>query len=100
MDRTGSITGAVTNGSGPDEGICVYADDVNGDYTGVGGCTDAAGQYTLSDLSPGTYALGFYPPGMSTPTTIWYHDASSEALATQVTVEAGQATGGIDQTVP
>ncbi len=99
MSMPGSITGTVTHasGGGAYASVCVYADNAptgssTGSYTGIGSCTDSTGSFTLSGFAPGTYKLGYYPPGQASPTTHWYNNASSEATATVVTVTSGATT--------
>ena len=51
---TGVITGRVTSGGAPVNGVSIYVFDA--DDTAVGaGFTDAAGNYETTPLSPGTY---------------------------------------------
>ena len=88
----GAASGIVRKADGsPASGVCVYADDLAGRYTGVGTCSDDAGKYTLSGLPAGDYKLGYYPLGTSEPTPYWYLQRSDELSATPVTV-AGLAT--------
>jgi len=100
MDLLGGISGTVSDGSGPLADICVYADDLSGNYSGVGACTDSSGQYTLSGLPSGDYKLGFYPPGQPSPTVYWYSGKSDESAADPVQVQSGAATSGVDETIP
>lgn len=90
MDFTGSVTGLVTDQSGePQADVCVYAGNLDGTYTGIGSCTDATGSFTLMGLNPVDVKLGYYPPGMDSPTTWWYDAQTTEKTATPVTVPAG-----------
>ena len=98
LSGIGSITGIVTDPSGaPRTDVCVYADRLDGSYSGIGGCTGADGRYTLNDLPEGGYKLGFYLPDTPTPTNHWYHGAANEASAQRVDVVAGSTTSGIDE---
>ena len=99
MSMPGSITGTVTHasGGGAYAAVCVYADNAptgssTGPYAGIGACSDTSGSFTLSGFAPGTYKLGYYPPGQASPTTHWYDNASSEATAKVVTVTSGATT--------
>src|SRR5262245_11302919 len=62
LGSTGSMSGTVTdaNTSAPIEGIEVCAWEFEHQFT-PGGCevTDAAGEYTISGLEPGGYAVEF-----------------------------------------
>jgi len=104
MVATGSISGTVSaTGGGGFAGVCVYADDLSGVYSGLGGCTNAAGLYTIAGFVPGPYKLGFYLPGQAqgpgaTPTTLWYNNKGTEATADAVVVNPGAITSGVNQT--
>ena len=50
----GSATGIVRNADGTlASNVCVYANDMEGQYTGIGTCSDATGRYTLAGLLDG-----------------------------------------------
>lgn len=101
LDEPGEITGVVQDATGtPRTDVCVYADNADGSYSGVGACTDGTGHYTLDGLAPGSYKLGYYPPGQASPTVYWYLNAVSEATATAVDVTGGQSTSLSPETVP
>lgn len=99
MSLTGAISGTVTDASGPMANVCVYADDTAGNYSGVGACTNSAGDYSLIGLAPGGYKLGFYPQGQAAPTTHWYSGKTTEAAADTVVVVAGKTTGTINELI-
>lgn len=101
MDFTGSVTGLVTDELGePRADVCVYAGNLDGTYTGIGSCTDATGSFTLMGLNPVDVKLGYYPPGMASPTTWWYDAQTSEETATPVTVPAGAVATLTTQAIP
>lgn len=101
MDFTGSLTGLVTDDAGkPRADVCVYAGNLDGTYTGIGSCTDTTGSFTLMGLNPVDVKLGYYPPGMDSPTTWWYDAQTSEETATPVTVPAGAVATLTTQAIP
>lgn len=94
----GRIHGRVIDTSGAARtNVCVYADRADGTYSGIGGCTDAEGNYQLGDLPPGSYRLGFYLPETPTPTDHWYHGKADEASAELVEVNDGAVTQLVDE---
>ncbi|HET6809621.1 MAG TPA: carboxypeptidase-like regulatory domain-containing protein [Acidimicrobiales bacterium] len=104
----GIISGTVTDSASPPDrlgSICVSATPTSGSAT-LGPLGEAAytaftasdGTYSITRLVAGTYYVRFWncgPPGTSYAPQ-WYHDASSQDTATQVSVAAGQTTSGID----
>ncbi|HEY1278931.1 MAG TPA: fibronectin type III domain-containing protein, partial [Acidimicrobiales bacterium] len=92
-----SISGTLTNTNGdPVEGIQVDALD-NGDSSVGFGVTDAAGHYTMSGLSPGSYRVLFTDtsqPARYSPQ--YYLGRATFASANLVTVASGQVVTGID----
>jgi Carboxypeptidase regulatory-like domain len=105
LQLDGDITGTV---SGPSatalSGICVTAVPVSG-YALTDGvlpvvAVTSAGGYTLEDLLPGQYKVEFSSGcGATGYATQWWQDASSEATATSVTVNAGEDVPGISATL-
>jgi 5-hydroxyisourate hydrolase-like protein (transthyretin family) len=95
---TGSISGTVTDEvthTGIDEAeVCASQIGGEGDY----GCTDASGDgsYTITDLSPGKYRVGFYPPYSKNYVREYYDDQNDYDKADSVTVADGATTSGID----
>jgi protocatechuate 3,4-dioxygenase beta subunit len=93
------ITGTVKNASGtPLANICVYLyqSGASGTRTGdTGTCTNAAGQYTMTVASAGSYNVAFYDP-TGNYLTQWYNGATGEGAATSVTVTKGGTTPSIN----
>jgi hypothetical protein len=83
----GAASGVVLDAVGaPSPNTCVYADGLTGIYTGVGGCSDATGHYTLAGLKAGQYKIAFYPPGQTGISPYWYLQHNSETTATPITI--------------
>jgi 5-hydroxyisourate hydrolase-like protein (transthyretin family) len=95
-DTTGTVTGHVVDAMGtPLAGICVAADTVPYPGSGfTGPQTDSNGSYSVS-LQPGTYLISFQGCGQNYVTQ-FYPAQPSYQTAGQVTIVAGQTTGGID----
>jgi len=101
MVEIGAVAGLVVDSDGnPVGGVEVYLDRPDGSYSGLYGITAADGAYVISGVPAGDYTAGFYPPGMGTPTTIWFGGATDEASAAVFTVAAGATTPSIDAVVP
>jgi hypothetical protein len=89
-----TITGSVTNGSVPLEGIMVYAYESSlgetGDNPGVYATTDASGVYTLKGLRSGVaYKINYHDKYNGAGYLAeWYNDKSSFATANSVTAPA------------
>ncbi len=91
----GSISGLVTDGANPVEGVEVCASEVpeEGDF----GCmeTDSSGEYTITGLAAGNYKVEFWPGSLNYVPQ--YFDArSSWALADQVPVTNGNDTPNVN----
>ena len=99
MSAGGSITGTVTDGSGPLVGICVYAFSSAGGFGGSA-ITTSTGGYTINGLSSGDYTVGFNScSGSSNYATEYYSTGggtSSYFAASQVSVTPPNATSGIN----
>jgi protocatechuate 3,4-dioxygenase beta subunit len=101
MRGVGSITGTVVDADGnPVAGVAVYLDRADGAYAQLSGVTGADGSCSILGVPEGEYRAGFYPPGMGSPTTIWYSGKNSEVDADLIAVERGVTTTGVDATVP
>ena len=93
----GSISGLVTDGINPIEGIEVCASEVSEEEEEGFGCskTDSSGEYTIAGLAAGSYKVEFWPGPLNYVPQ--YFDArSSWALADQVTVNNGSDTANIN----
>lgn len=90
------ITGKVTHGSAPLEGISVRAWTVTDDnWYDFWVTTEADGTYDISGLEPGTYTVMFYDDA-GTYAYEYYDNATTEAGAQDVVVEAEDTTDGIN----
>jgi hypothetical protein len=94
----GQITGAVSDGSGGVAGMDVEVFDAGGDLVGNTVSGDN-GAYTVSGLAGGSYVVRFSDPAGNLLAR-YYRDRTSFDTAELVAVTAGQATTGIDQTLP
>jgi hypothetical protein len=103
MHPFASISGTVTNGSGPVEGACVYIypfgePDIASFWDYVE--TDADGNYTIGGLGPADwkiiFAACFYKSGVFPYQFEAYDDQLDAAQATKITLSAGQDLTGID----
>ncbi len=100
----GSISGQVTAGAArPAAGACVYAARVNPAGSIAVGTANAAGNYSVTGLAPGTYHVYFglavcdnFPDQAIPVAPQWYGGKPTEATTASVTVTAGKQTGGID----
>jgi Carboxypeptidase regulatory-like domain len=93
----GSISGTVTDaGAHPLAGICVSVVDTStGVFFGYAQ-TDPSGQYLVSSLAPGTYAVQFYDCTQNIYVTQWFNNKPSQAAANPVTVTSGIETAGVN----
>lgn len=64
VDELSSISGVITDGGGPLDGAVVEADGPGGESTAI---TDADGNFSLTDLEPGTYEISATAPADSYP---------------------------------
>ncbi|MCL4446338.1 MAG: carboxypeptidase regulatory-like domain-containing protein, partial [Actinobacteria bacterium] len=95
----GSITGTVTNSSGLGvSGVCVGVSLSSSSSGFAGGATTGTGgTYSVTGLATGSYIVVFYSCGPTGDYAFqWYNDASTQASATRVSVNAGSTTSGID----
>ena len=100
ITTSGSATGLVRNADGtPAVNVCAYADNLSGAYTGVGGCSDTNGRYTLAGLPAGQYKIAFYPPGSTGTSTYWYSQRNTELSATAITITGLTTTTLTDETL-
>jgi hypothetical protein len=102
LQRSGTISGAVTNRDGkPLSRICVLASLRGSSNTvqvfGAGeGITGKAGTYRLRGLAPGSYAVQFMDCLHQTYGSRWYRRSATPQSSTPVTVTPGGETTGID----
>jgi hypothetical protein len=98
LAKGATISGTLTDASDqPVIGVCVLALDSNGDYFGRS-CTGGDGTYTLGPLQAGAYYLQ-YTDVDNNGSFGYYHDRSTLAAATPVTITAGTPVTGVDDTV-
>lgn len=97
LELGGVIEGTVTGSGGPPlDGVEVCALTAQGKS---GGCsrTNAAGEYELPALSPGSYRVRFFTRGPSAEYVSEYYDgAATRAAATPISLAAGEVRGGVD----
>ncbi|MDJ0770864.1 MAG: carboxypeptidase regulatory-like domain-containing protein [Ilumatobacter sp.] len=96
LAEVGAIAGTVTDGTGAplaDISVNVYA---VGGGTGGFAITDAAGNYTVTGLAPGSYRVYFHDSLSGVYLPEYWHDAPDFVSATPVAVTAGATTGSID----
>jgi hypothetical protein len=97
----GSIQGHVTAGpsAAPGQALCVDAFSVTGGFANSA-VTDAAGSFSIPNLAAGQYVVYVgdpaCPDGPYNVVPQWYLGKRSRADATQVTVNGGAVTSGID----
>ncbi|MGO9380146.1 MAG: carboxypeptidase regulatory-like domain-containing protein, partial [Dissulfurispiraceae bacterium] len=91
----GSISGIVTNAAGMGiSNVYVEMDDGSGNYAAEG-VTASDGTYTFSGIPTGSYTVNFSPDG-SNYLVQWYNDESSSDSADVVSVNAPNATSGVN----
>ncbi|GLY25843.1 carboxypeptidase regulatory-like domain-containing protein [Micromonospora sp. NBRC 101691] len=92
--ETGTVSGRLTTSTGAgaaDTLVIVYTPD----FFGAGSTsTDANGNWSVTDLAPGSYAVGFHP---SDAPEQYYRQKSTPWDADRVTVTAGDTTTADDQ---
>jgi 5-hydroxyisourate hydrolase-like protein (transthyretin family) len=97
----GQITGTVTDGTTgmPAQGVNVVGLDQSGNQLSSA-TTDAAGRYTLSNLSASaSYRVEFFPAGNSRLESAFYQGGATLQSATPVAVTVGQSTPNINETL-
>jgi hypothetical protein len=98
----GAISGTVTNGSTPLQGICIYVLPGGGSVVANNWKPDAVtaadGTYTIGDLPGGYYAIEFAGGCMAgvNYAPVWYGGSTSESSSPLVGVVVGRTTSGID----
>jgi hypothetical protein len=99
---TSSISGKVTEAAGakgPVENIDVTVLEPSGEFAFAGSATtNAAGEYTVSGLEPGSYKVRFAPPSESTLNFLpqFWEDKATFAEATDLSIASGEVKTGID----
>ena len=89
MVQGGSISGTVTGGGNPQQGICVAIDPgTPGGIVKVQTQTDNNGNYTLSNVAAGTYKVRQKLPGG------WAQTTPANGFGINVTVMGNQAITG------
>ena len=96
----GSVSGTVDGGSSatPLSGVSVYLYSTSYQYYGTA-TTDANGGFFFGGIPAGSYIAYFNSPS-SAYTSEYYGDTTNGSSATSFTVTAGQATTGINATLP
>jgi hypothetical protein len=94
LERGGTISGTLTNASGPLMGICVGAFDPSTKDIRGGALSGSNGAYTIPNLIPGDYKLKFFTgtcrfAGSTPVRTEFFDDALSFGDADAVTVTQG-----------
>lgn len=94
----GAITGVVTDSAGAGvSGVTVWSYGPGDTWVGSFGTTTAAdGSYRISGVRAADYKVRFMPTTSSGLAIEWFHNATTAASATKVTVTAGTTAGGID----
>lgn len=88
-----SISGRVTSAGGtPLQNACVY---VTGAQTGST-TTNAAGEYAVLSLRPGTYKVEFRGCAAGNYVTEWWNDKPTASAADEVTLAGGVDRTGVD----
>jgi hypothetical protein len=93
LTEAASITGVVTRavGAAPLSGVGVVAENGAGNAISAA-TTNAAGEYTLSDLAPGTYQIEFSAPGYLTQ---FWNDKASLSEADELALQPAEQRTGI-----
>jgi len=101
LEGAGGITGAVSAGAEPIEGVRVEAhmwDDAMQTWTFAGATeTDGGGQYMIGPLEFGSYRVAFDAPGPYVDE--WFDDVSSIDFASDVLVTQEVPTATVDETL-
>ncbi len=95
LDDSGAITGRVTDASGNgiyNVNVFVTAPGSDRSFSAT---TNAAGNYTVGNILPGTYRVRFRPAGGDLAAE-WYNDKSSFTLANDITVAAGETVPDVN----
>jgi hypothetical protein len=95
LAKAGTISGHVYEQDGVTAlaGASVYAFPTTGNHPGAGANTGPDGSYTIKSLPSGNYVVQATVSGHAAE---YYHDASDEASAAVVRVDAPGDTSGID----
>lgn len=102
----GSLSGVATDEYGaPADGVYVVAssfDEAAGYWVpGEHAITDASGAYTVSDLQPGAYRVGFFASGSGARIMPeWWEDAETAEAAADVIVTADETTTDVSPELP
>jgi hypothetical protein len=97
LTAAGAVGGTVTvpEGISP-AGIFVSAYPQDGSTSVPSARTDAGGNFDIGHVKPGTYKLAFEASGLEPQ---WYGQTGSPDDSPVLTVDAGQAVGGLQQTI-
>ncbi|MFA9272204.1 MAG: carboxypeptidase regulatory-like domain-containing protein, partial [Baekduiaceae bacterium] len=92
-----TISGRVTNGSGPLQGVCVGAQSTTSTASGYGSATtNSDGEYTITRLPASTYKVQFSACSAGNYITEWWDDVLHVDDAKTMTLAAGASRAGID----
>jgi protocatechuate 3,4-dioxygenase beta subunit len=100
LEKGASISGKVSDESGPVSGIGVDVFDLDGNKS-LTVWTDADGDYTSTALKPGQYKVRFMPGyyGGDGLVEQWWNNKNTEATANIIALSAKQQKTGVDATL-
>lgn len=91
----GNISGAVTDGAAPVQGVEVYAYETATGDSSTAAVTDVLGNYLLTGLTPGSYKV-FFNSYWLRYSNQWYGNTTDLSAAALLVVLAGNTTANIN----